>query len=503
MIELLPEYEMSGYFPGLVEICRGEDGKMVFLIARDGKVFVDEKTEIAQRTVVPPESKDLPKSVREAVPDVSLVLEYVQREDRSLYEDVLSYLMRFSYLDEHQLALAAHYVFLTYLHDHADVSYCPCILFYAVPGRGKSRMGKSLTYVSFRGYHSIDMREAFIIRFAQNLHGTLFLDLTDLSKKAGKNNCEDMLLSRYEKGLECARVLYPDRGRFKDTEYFDVYGPTIIATNGPIDKVLETRCLPITMPNHPGNYENPSPDCALEERARLTAWRAKQLFAPLPDIKPICGIEGRLWDISKPLLQISRLIHPENGIHLEEAILRIATDKNEESRGSIEGRIVEIIHDISEENGLYGLPEWPIKASEITKRFNEARPADNQVSAAWMGLKLKSLSLRKRQVNGRMEYLITQSDYRMLHSQYGVALQDKYLPITLSRVEGCGTNPLPGKDSSIQYVKNVIEGCRGLRNMRDGQREMFEERAAIMEHEGGLSREEAEKKAALDQEIPF
>ncbi|MCE5333495.1 MAG: hypothetical protein LLG06_02795 [Desulfobacteraceae bacterium] len=364
-------------------------------------------------------------------------------------------------------------------------------------------MGKSLTYVSFRGYHSIDMREAYIIRFAQHLHGTLFLDLTDLSKKAGKNNCEDMLLSRYEKGLECARVLYPDRGKFKDTEYFDVYGPTIIATNGPIDKVLETRCLPITMPNHPGNYENPSPECALGLRARMTAWRAKYLLASLPEIPPIPGVEGRLWDISRPLFQISKLIHPEDGIHLEEAILRIAADKSQESRGSIEGRIVEIIHNISAENGLSDLPEWSIKVSDITKKFNETRPADSQVSATWMGMKLKGLSLKKRQINGRMEVLITRSDYGTLHAQYGVALPDKNSPIVLSRVDPCTSNSLPGKESLNQLDKTLVEPCRGLRREREDQIEMFSERAAIMEHEGGLSREEAEEKAAFDPGIPF
>lgn len=127
-----------------------------------------------------------------------------------------------------------------------------------------------------------------------------------------------MLLSRFENGIESARILHPEKGRFKDTMYFDTFGPSIIATNGKPDEILETRCLPIDMPNMPGDYENPKPEYALELKARLTAWRAKNLFVPLPEISPIQGISGRLWDISRPLFQVARLINPGNGIHLEE-----------------------------------------------------------------------------------------------------------------------------------------------------------------------------------------
>ncbi len=181
------------------------------------------------------------------------------------------------------------------------------------------------------------MREPIIFRFAQNLHGTLFLDLLDVWKKAQKNGCEDILLTRFEKGVQCGRVLYPEKGAFRDTEYYDIYGPTIIATNEPLHNILGTRCPPITMPNHPGNYENPKPEYALELKARLTAWRAKYLYRDLPEIAPIERIDGRLWDISKPLFQIARLINPDNEILLEISVLAIAGDKSAEREGRPRG----------------------------------------------------------------------------------------------------------------------------------------------------------------------
>lgn len=503
MMELMPEYARSGYFPGLVEICRGESNKLLFLCIRDGKLTVEENADTEEGTVVPPEAKSLPKSIRQTIPEVSAVLEWVQKEDRSLYRDLQAYLGRFSYLNDEQLALAAHYVFLTYLHDHEEIAYCPYILFYAVAGRGKSRTGKALTYVCFRGYHTAEMREATVMRFADNLHCTIFFDLTDLSNKAGKYGCEDMLLSRFEKGLECARVLHPEKGRFNDTEYFETFGPTIIATNTKVDPILETRCLPIEMENRPGNFENPKPEYALELKARLTALRAKNLLIKLPEIESIEGISGRLYDITRPLFQVGRLINPEDGILLEAGILRIAGSKNTNSRETTEGRIVEIIHELSKEKGLCELLEWPLKTSEITDRFNENRPADRCVSPAWMGNKLTSLSLRKRQVNGRSEYIITHRDYKTLTAQYGIIHSEVYPQIVLSQVATSSDRPLPEKDLSIQDVTQQVGVSRGLRSEGNPENYELEERAAIMEYEGGLSREEAESKAALDPEIPF
>lgn len=503
MIDFNPEYEPSGYFSGLIELVRGENGKLLFMILKDGKVSITEKAETEEGIVVPPEVKHLPKSIRLTIPDASTVIDWVKREDWTLYDDLVAYLRRFSYLDNEQMALAAHYVFLTYLHDHEEISYCPYLLFFAVAGRGKSRTGKSLTYVCFRGLHSLDMREAFIVRFSQNLHGTLFLDLTDLTKKIGRNGCEDMLLSRFEKGYESARILYPEKGRFRDTEYFETYGPTIIATNVKADDILETRCLPIDMLNMPGDYENPKPEYALELKARLTAWRVKNLTVTLPKISPLEGISGRLWDITKPLFQVERLVNPSNGMDLETGVLRIAGNKSANNRESLEGRIVEIICNLSEDRGLSELLEWSLKTADITDKFNERRPADKQISSTWMGMKLKSLSLRKRQVNGRSECIITRKDYKKLLMHYGLVDSEKYPQITLSQVAPGPANPLPENITEFQAVTHLVGAGRGF--VEDGTIDGYasDERAAIMEHEGGLSGKEAEKRATQRPDVPF
>ena len=154
-----------------MDICSNDDGQLVYAILKDGELI------LAPEHITETESFSIPekKHFQFTIPRAAEVLRYFAQEDTALYDDLLSYLKRFSALDDEQWAIVAHYVFLTYLHDNPGIDYCPYILFNAVPERGKSRTGKSIIYVAFRGIHLIELREATIFRYSQNLHGTLVL----------------------------------------------------------------------------------------------------------------------------------------------------------------------------------------------------------------------------------------------------------------------------------------------------------------------------------------
>jgi len=436
---------LSAYFPGLVDVCSNDDGELVYAILRDGELVLD------REFITETESFSIPEKIhfQFTIPRAAEVMRYFAQDDSSLYDDLLSYLKRFSALDDEQWTIVAHYVFLTYLHDHPGIDYCAYILFYAVPERGKSRTGKSVTYVAFRGIHLVELREAAIFRYSQNLHGTLFLDLLDVSKKAERGGCDDILLLRAEKGAKCCRVQYPDQGAFNDTVYYDIYGPTIIASNEQLHKVLETRCLPIIMPNRPGNYENPRPELALELKERLTAWRAKHLYTTFADMEPIDGISGRLWDITKPMFFMNSLL-PVDSLTLEESILAIAGEKNESQKDTLEGRLVAIIREITSEFALDRFAEWSIKTGDIRTRYNQGKPADRQVSPQWIGKRLKSMSFHNRIVHGYSEIRITSEEYAMILKQYGLTAGESAKP----------TNSLPEKDEQHQNVLKEVERGR-------------------------------------------
>jgi hypothetical protein len=422
-------------------------------------------------------------------------MRYFNQVDESLYDDLLTYLKRFSALDKEQWAIVAHYVFLTYLHDHPGIDYCAYILFYAVPERGKSRTGKSVTYVAFRGIHLIELREATIFRYSQNLHGTLFLDLLDVSKKAERGGCDDILLLRAEKGAKCCRVQYPDQGPFNDTVYYDIYGPTIIASNEQLHKILETRCLPIIMPNRPGDYENPRPELALELKERLTAWRAKHLTSTFPDLEPIEGISGRLWDITKPMFFVNSLL-PVDHQTLEDSILSIAGEKDESRKDTLEGRLVAIIKEITDEGGLDRFAEWTIKTGDIRTRFNQGRPEDRHVSPQWIGKRLKSMSFHNRIVHGYSEIRITAAEYALILKQYGHTARES------ENHAHSQVNSLPDKAEQHQTVLREVESGRESAQVRGRstfttpeEKDIYLARLNELKAVGGMSRDDMERLA--------
>lgn len=406
------EPEITASFPGLVDIALNENGQVVFLIKQKDALEIATAWEIDGRLYIPPDREHLPY----ALPRAKKILEhYKTLDDKSLFSDVLAYLKRFSYLPFEQWLIVACNVFLTYSQDHPEINYMAMLLFWAVPERGKSRTGKAVTYISYRGVHIIDLREANLFRYSENLSATLFLDLMDLWKKAERNNSEDILLLRYEKGARVARVLYPEKGAFNDTKYYKIFGPTLIATNEPVHKILDTRCIPITMPNKPGNYENPTPEKALELKERLTAWRARVMDMVLPQIETFPGISGRLWDISKPLLQICKLVSPGHLEDLKDALLDVAGTRLDDKRESIEGKIIGIIKDLAPED----LPDWELPTAAILERLNQGRPPDRPLNAQWLGKKLTSMGLSTRKSHGTKIRRIERLTFESLLIQYG------------------------------------------------------------------------------------
>jgi hypothetical protein len=433
----------TAYFPNLVDLCLDKDGKVVFLINREGILEAVTVCEIDGSPHRPPERSRIPF----LLPSTEAVLTWASKNDDILFEDILSHLQKFSYLPEHQFIAVALFIFLTYVQDHPDIQYFPMLLFWSAPERGKSRSGKAVAYCSFRGIHIVDMREANLFRYSQNFHATLFIDMMDLWKKAERNQSEDVLLLRFERGAVVGRVLYPEKGAFKDMVYFDVYGPTVMASNEPVHHILDTRCLPISMQNRPRNYENPTPEKLRDIRERLTAWRAKVMGHHLPEVEVVPNIDGRLWDISKPLFQVCKMVCPSNEGMLRSAILEMAGQRVEEKQESMEGQIIGILKDLSPD-GL--LSEWSISLDDIQTRMNEKRPEGHKLTSRYIGQKIKSIGLKKRRTNAGYQVEVVQSAFDILLSQFGFAnISDSTPPETFTTLtdahrstdsEGYGVN---------------------------------------------------------------
>lgn len=403
----------SANFPGLVDLVEGESGRVWYMIwDKDNGLRVVPEYESNGTKLIPPTRKHLPF----LLPRAEKVIEhYSNGEDTQLAQDVLTYLKRFSYLPDHQWIIAVCKIFLTNIQHHPDIYYMPILLLFGDPERGKTKTGKAITYISYRGIHLPDIREPHLFRLTEYLNATLFFDIKDISGKLEQNKSEDVLLLRFEKGAKVPRVLDYKKGPFEDMKYYDTYGPTIIATNEPLHKILDSRCIPIALQNRPGTYEDPRPEFGHELKERLTAWRARMFSQRLPEINPIEGISGRIWDISKPLIQVCRTVYPEGVEMLIEALREVAVHRTQDRRISIEGEILQVLYEILHREET----EMSIEMHCLTERLNENRES-SKLTPQYIGKRLKAMGIQTKLIHGYSNINIKKEEFDLLCRQHGI-----------------------------------------------------------------------------------
>jgi len=289
----------SAWFDGLVEVVTDDSGDTRFLIKENESLIVKDKHVDTDCVYTPPPFKQIAWKA----PRANEVMKYVTGDsDQQLFNDLVDYHRSISELpDDNYYCFLAAWDMHTYLIEKFE--YSPIIWLYAIPARGKSRTAKGVTYVSWRGIILNTVKEQHIIRLATNDRATLFFDIMDLWKKVQRSDVADIMLNRFERGGKVARIMNPELGPFKDTVWFEIYGPTIIASNKTIDDILETRSIQIVMPETAKIFENDVKEInALPFRERLTAFRARWIDRQLPEVgKPVAG---RLGDILRPIRQV-------------------------------------------------------------------------------------------------------------------------------------------------------------------------------------------------------
>jgi len=242
---------LAASFEGLVDLVY-HDGKVAFLVKEGDKLVIMPEVKRAGAVHLPPPKEQIPWLLPRG-PEV-LKLYEAQGSEADLYNDLLAYHRGISELPgEGFYDLLVAWDFHTYLLE--AVQYSPIICHFAVPERGKSRTGKGMIYVAYRGMHAESLNEAYILRMASHFQASIFFDVMDIWKKAIKRDSEDILLHRFEKGAKVPRVLYPERGAFLDTTYFEIFGPTIIATNEGAHRILDTRAVQVNMPQTGKRFE--------------------------------------------------------------------------------------------------------------------------------------------------------------------------------------------------------------------------------------------------------
>lgn len=393
-----PKTIMNITFPGLIDVAE-LNGKPVFLLMNGDRVEALESVDRDGVRYIPPPKEQLPWML----PRADEVLRWYEGDrDEALYEDLLTYHKAIS-----ELPSEAHYDLIVawdfHTHLPESLQYSPIMWLYAVPERGKSRTGKGIIYVARRGIHVESLREAYFLRMAQDLQATMFIDVMDLWKKAERSGSEDILLLRFERGPKVARVLYPDKGPHQDTVYYSVFGSTIIGTNENIHPILETRSLPLTLQQSKRSFDlEVTEELGRPFRERLTGFRARHMHVSLPKMdKPL---KGRLGDISKPLLQFVRMVHPKREPVLRDLIQQLEHERHMQKSESFEGEVLLALDTLRHrvENGLL-----PVK--EVTEFLNEGRI--KHVTPQKVGCTLKALGFAKKDTSQKTKAIVWDEDH--------------------------------------------------------------------------------------------
>ncbi|MGA7562293.1 MAG: DUF3854 domain-containing protein [Desulfobaccales bacterium] len=401
----------TAMLPGLVDLVEHE-GAPAFLLLTEAGLGIAAEWEHEGALYAPPPREQIPWLLSRGE---EVLKWYTRKESPSvLYDDLLAYHKGIS-----DLPAQGHYHLLTAWDFHTYMlepcQYSPEICFFAVPERGKSRTGKGMIYVARRGVHVESLRDAYLVRLANNFQATIFFDVMSLWKKAEKAGSEDIILGRYERGVKVPRVLYPERGAYQDTVYYEIFGPTIIATNVAVHNILDTRAVQINMPQTDRRFEQDvTPEAALVLKERLTAFRAHHLGKPLPECyKPA---SGRLGDILKPLLQVIRLVKPDGEGVFMDFVRNLARDRLIDKGDSLEAQILLVLDSL---RGQVSRGILPVKT--ITDAFNEGKPEGARVTYQRMGRKLNSLGFEKGKADdGASAILWDDEKFMRIFSAYGL-----------------------------------------------------------------------------------
>jgi hypothetical protein len=401
--------ELSAWFDGLVEIVSDDTGGPKFLIKDGDSLVVKDRYEMPKCVYLPPPSQ----AIVWTPPRVNNVMNHITADsDQQLFTDLVEYHKGISELpDENYYRFLAAWDMHTYLMEKFE--YSPIIWLHAIPARGKSRTAKGITYVSWRGIILNTVREAHIIRLATNQRATLFFDIMDLWKKIERAGIDDIMLNRFERGGKVARVMNPELGAFQDTKWFDIYGPTIIATNKMIDDILETRSIQIIMPETTRTFERDVKEIdALPLRERLTAFRARRIDCELPLVeKPLAG---RLGDILKPIRQIVNLTCSDESWFLDFAKDE-ADLKRSESVDTDDARVVTAIV-----QALGNVEHGHLLHSHILNAINSGLSEQFKMTPQKLGRITKRLGFRRYSSGSLRGIVFNQGLLDRLCQRYGV-----------------------------------------------------------------------------------
>ena len=334
-----------------------------------------------------------------------------------LYNDLIEYHKQFSDLPNPlYYDLLVLWDFHTYLIE--NFIFSPIIYFFASKERGKTRTAKGMINVARHGIMTETLREANLIRWSRDQKATLLFDVKDFPKKVERSQSEDLIYGRVEKGVIASRVLFPEKGAFRDTVRFEVFGPTVVTSNKMIDETGESRAFIIDMKPTKNIFNiEPTPELGLSLKERLTGMRFTHFNKPFR--KVIKKEFGRLEDLLLGYAQMIKTLFPEKAKQFIALKKLIKEQKIESAVDSFEARILQVIInkvDIVEEGSVC------LTFEEICNEYNKDKRENLKIEERSMARVTKGMGFTsKRNSLGTKRGIFYDTDLiEQLKLMYGI-----------------------------------------------------------------------------------
>ena len=407
--------EYKALFEDLVDIVEHE-GESAFMVKNGNDLEILTEVERGGVFYQPPPKESMPW----LLPRANEVLKAYHGKDDSLWDDLVEYHKKISELpgDGYYNLLAA-WDFHSHLTEGAQCS--PMICLFSNAEHGKSRTGKGMIHVARRGVYSESVRPAYLFRFAGYYQASIFLDVMDVWQKALRNNCEDILLHRFEKGARVFRITHPELGALKDMTGYHVFGPTIIGTNRGVDEIFETRAIIIHMQESAKRFEiDVTRELALPLKTRLTAFRARHMWESLPDIeKPA---QGRLGDLTKPLMQVIHMVKPDRAESFTRLIKELEAKRRIEKSESLEAALLSVIINMKGKKIEGDSPNsYVLPVKTIADAFNGRKASLRQrITYQKVGRRLLAMGFKKVRHEHRSAIIWDEKQIEQMIRSYGL-----------------------------------------------------------------------------------
>jgi hypothetical protein len=287
--------------------------------------------------------------------------------DQELDEEIINFVNKWLDIEKQYLRFAVYNIRKSWVYDRFhSLNYLRAIGDF---GSGKSRFLDTLGYIHYKPIATSGaLTPAVLFRISNKWQGTLIIDEADFKNSDESQDIIKIINQGYEKGRPVMRI---DKENNMSIEFFDVYGPKILATRKEFsDKATESRCMSHVMktttrkdipPNLTAEFEKECDNI----RNKLLMWRFKNYLK----IDPDAGLKVDLGNIEPRLRQVNSGFislfadNPEEIKKFKEYLFEYQKDLIEERSNTIEGNIVKAI------NELYILGD-PINANNIIEKAN-------------------------------------------------------------------------------------------------------------------------------------